>query len=225
MNCSTVRVLREVADAVMTELGCGHSEAVYQAALLAGLAARGVPYRSEVCCPFMFAGRCVGSGRADVVLDGFVVEIKVCTAALPEAREQLARYARALGALERSAFGAVLLVMDRAAGSVQLERVDTVCGTQHRRAARPRTAAPRSPALLAFRQRYRFVPPGTEACGGVRLDRLIAHLERSLAAPLPLRASREAAIAEFLCAHVSCRAEHRGHIVCRPRDGGGIVPI
>jgi GxxExxY protein len=221
-----MQALREVAEAVMAEMGRGHSEAVYHAALLAGLAARGVPFRSEVCCPFMFAGRCVGSGRADIVLDGLVVEVKAQAVALLEARQQLARYAHALGALERCAFGAVLLVMDRAAGRARLQRVDAegrvLSDTAGGRSARP---LQRNAALMAFRRRYRIVPPGPEACGGVRLDRLVAHLERSLAAQIPQRTAREAAIAEFLCAHVSYRAERGGHTVCRPRDGGGIVPI
>ena len=39
-----------------------------------------------------------------------------------------------------------------------------------------------------------------------------------------LRAERDAAVAAFVVTHMSCRAEH-GRLVCRPRDGGGIVPL
>jgi GxxExxY protein len=217
-------VLRAVAEAAMAELGLGHTEAVYHTALLVGLAQRGVPYRSEVCCPFMFAGRCVGSGRADIVLDspGTVVELKATGAALPEARQQLARYANALGALERREFAAVLLVMDRASGAVRLEHVDAagaVLGS-----AAPPAVEPQTACAAAFKRRYRCVPPGPEACGGLRLDRLVAHLNRSLAQLLPQRAERDAAVAAFVVTHMSCRAEH-GRLVCRPRDGGGIVPL
>ena len=107
--CSTVaKKIRAVtlddllrhAQVVMGSLGTGHSEKVYHRALCAQLAEEGVPFRSEVDTPIMFKGQCVGMGRADIVLEGMVLEIKSNSKCPSQASGQLRKYIESLQDVE-----------------------------------------------------------------------------------------------------------------------------
>ena len=77
---------------VWDKLGHGHSETVYQAALLVYLRDAGVRCASEQVVPITYRGVSVGSVRADVVLRDTVVELKVVASLKPEHRQQLDKY-------------------------------------------------------------------------------------------------------------------------------------
>ena len=80
----------------MANLGVGHSEAVYQRAMVAILSKRGITCQTEVPVPYMSGGVCVGFGRADVILPTHVVELKVASHAAAKMRTQLAKYVLSL---------------------------------------------------------------------------------------------------------------------------------
>jgi len=84
---------------VFDELGVGYSEAVYHTAVETQLRLDGVAYESEVVIPVRYRGHTVGSVRADLIIDGVVVELKALTRAtkLDAAVRQARMYCRLLG--------------------------------------------------------------------------------------------------------------------------------
>lgn len=90
--------IAHTARRVMMRMGSGHSESVYQGALLALFMSAGVPAMSEVVVPYFMNNVCVGLGRIDVLLPTHVIEIKASGAKKEwDAERQLAKYMRALG--------------------------------------------------------------------------------------------------------------------------------
>jgi GxxExxY protein len=93
----------------MRALGRGHSESVYHKALITLLNSRNISHRSEVICPIMFMGECVGVGRADLIVDDVVVEIKaIASKALvtPQLRKYLVSMSQSDGS--RPYYGLIL---------------------------------------------------------------------------------------------------------------------
>lgn len=229
----TLELVRRVAEEVMAHLGAGHSEAVYHSAIVAALGEEGVHCRSEVCCPFMFRGKCVGFGKADVVIGNVIIEIKVATAGLSEHRSQLTRYMKALGDLEGRAFGGGLLVMNKSTGEVRLQAVDwdgdilfdTRGASDEEPSAEEKQPDTESRVYAAFRRRYKFVPrPVTNR--GVSLARLRRNLASDLRGVPP--EDREREISRFIERHFRTQTESRTTLrrrvqVCYPRDGGGVI--
>ena len=84
--------LKSCASEVMRSLGRGHSESVYHKSLITLLNARRIPHRSEVICPILFMGECVGVGRADLIVDNVVVEIKAFASSPHSVSPQLRKY-------------------------------------------------------------------------------------------------------------------------------------
>ena len=113
-------LIARTARAVLADLGLGHSEAVYQRAMVGRLARAGVPALTEVPVPFFCDGLCVGHGRVDILLDTHVVELKV-THAAPRAAmaHQLARYAAALRDKGGPPRGGVLICFNQARAAAQ----------------------------------------------------------------------------------------------------------
>ena len=102
-HADVARVAAAAAQAVR-ELGGGHRECVYQRAMSHLLfKTHGEAAATEVDVVFqLFDGTRVGSGRADLVFRGTVVELKVAAGWRPQYGQQAERYRRALG-LERAA--------------------------------------------------------------------------------------------------------------------------
>ena len=217
---TTLDTLRDTARAVLRGLGAGHSEAVYHAALLAELAARRVPYRTEVVCPFMYKSQCVGHGRVDVVVENVAVEIKVSAAETPAARAQLARYVESLSRLEHREFVGALLVLDRTTARARLTAFDTDGDTVYSTDPPAKRALDSEDDTLmqAFRRRYKFSDTSST---GVPLSRLRALLSRVARGP---------AVARFVHSHFRCRSEARRAgarrlVVCRPRVSRGLLLV
>jgi GxxExxY protein len=85
--------LAHAANLVWTELGCGHEESIYRTALALALASCGLHSRQEVCVPVMFLGKCVGTGRADIIVTGdIILELKTISKLNNQARAQLKAY-------------------------------------------------------------------------------------------------------------------------------------
>lgn len=220
----TLGLLRDAALAVMGELGAGHSEAVYHAAVLAELSSRGVLCRSEVCCPFMYRAACVGYGKADIVVGNVVVELKIHAAGLAESRVQLLRYVESIASLEKREFVGALLVMSRACGKVLLQGVDADGDSIFEYPAPSTAEAPDDgdgPMLKAFLGRYKF---SCTSKAGVPLQRLQDHLRKTTG-------GAERDVDRFIAKHFSCRTEthaarrfgSRRRVVCYPLSGGGVI--
>jgi GxxExxY protein len=82
--------------AVHRELGPGFLERTYQAALCAGLAHRGIDFRTEVPFQVVFEGVPIGLARIDlIVADRVVVELKAVESLQPINFAQVRSYLRA----------------------------------------------------------------------------------------------------------------------------------
>ena len=83
---------------VMSELGHGFLESVYEKALVIALQERGVKVATEVPIQVRFRGLVVGDFIADVVVeDKVLVELKAVKALAPEHQAQLINYLNATG--------------------------------------------------------------------------------------------------------------------------------
>ena len=120
-----VDVLRGQAGQVMRCLGKGHNERIYHNALITALNRRGVLHRSEVACPIWFMGECIGMGRADLVIDDVVVEIKANRLAPKETSAQLQKYLVSLSKAERRTFRGIVLNFNQKSGGVDI--LEEVC--------------------------------------------------------------------------------------------------
>lgn len=103
-------------DLIVSTLGSGQSEAVYQRALASQLSKTGLFVRTEVPCPVFFENECVGAGRADIVLPGLVIELKLSKGILPGAKRQAQNYANSLTQIEQCEYRAIVLACDPETG-------------------------------------------------------------------------------------------------------------
>jgi GxxExxY protein len=92
------RLTREIIGVffdVYNELGCGHFEQLYQAAMCIVLAERRVETRSEVQLDIHFHGQRIGWYRADIIVENAVIlELKAGPALPPGSKAQLINYLR-----------------------------------------------------------------------------------------------------------------------------------
>jgi GxxExxY protein len=102
----------------MRELGTGHREAVYHKALSRSLSEKGIAHRMEVVTPIMFMGECVGIGRADIVMEGVVIEIKANAKRPAAASGQLRKYMESLNTVENKQCTGVVINFNQATGKV-----------------------------------------------------------------------------------------------------------
>jgi GxxExxY protein len=83
---------------VHRHMGRGFLEAAYQRALEMELADRGIPHQSQVEVPLAYKGRSLGvHRRADLLVDGILVELKALPRVGREERTQVTHYLRAMG--------------------------------------------------------------------------------------------------------------------------------
>jgi GxxExxY protein len=83
---------------VMTELGSGFLESVYEKSLLIALSQKGFAAESQVPLKVKFRGVVVGEYFADILVnETIVVELKTVKALLPEHQAQVINYLRATG--------------------------------------------------------------------------------------------------------------------------------
>ena len=119
-GCTLYEVLRGHARHVMRILQPGHRESVYHKALITALNKRGIFHRSEVVCPIMFMGECVGFGKADLVLDDVVVEIKANRTCPSETSPQLKKYIESLCETERKMYKGMVINFNQQSGLVEI---------------------------------------------------------------------------------------------------------
>ena len=94
------QLLMKTARKVMTHLGGGHTEAVYQNAMVLLLFSAGFPCLTEVNIPYLVNGICVGFGRADILTQSHVIELKANQKSsetnIDQSKMQICKYLRAL---------------------------------------------------------------------------------------------------------------------------------
>ena len=88
-------MLIEFSQEILSTLGTGHSERIYQNALLAQLRKSDISHDSEVTIPLHYKGAYVGFFRLDIVVAGqVVVELKVGHDIRKTDVQQLEKYLR-----------------------------------------------------------------------------------------------------------------------------------
>ena len=115
-----MELLKGQARHVMHCLGRGHREAIYHSALITALNHHKIAHRSEVPCPIWFMGQCIGMGRADLVIDDMVVEIKANKLPPEETSAQLQKYLQSLSKAEKKEFRGVVINFNQRTGLVDV---------------------------------------------------------------------------------------------------------
>lgn len=115
-----LQIVLHHANRVMTDLGTGHREAIYARALYVALNNARIAHRSEVDIPIMYMGQCVGHGRADLIIDNVIVEIKAMHRPPKEAMGQLNKYVTNLSQVEKRRFQGILLNFGQGDGTVSV---------------------------------------------------------------------------------------------------------
>lgn len=115
-----METLRRSCWHIMRTLGTGHSEKVYHCALITALNKAKVFHRSEVVCAIRYLGETVGYGKADLVLDDLVVELKATTRAPVEFTGQIKKYVESLTQSEKRAFRAVVVNFNQRSAQVDI---------------------------------------------------------------------------------------------------------
>lgn len=73
----SIDTIKEIANNIYSQLGCGHSERIYHNALEVSLRKRNIQYESERIVPIVFEGHTIGNMRADLIIENnLVVELK-----------------------------------------------------------------------------------------------------------------------------------------------------
>jgi len=116
----TLELLLLHANKIMRELGIGHREAIYAKALNVSLNKCNIPHRSEVDIPIMYMGQCIGHGRADLIVDDYIVETKAVTKTPKEAMGQLQKYVTNLTEVEKVKYNGVIINFCQASGLVSV---------------------------------------------------------------------------------------------------------
>lgn len=104
----------------MRTLGTGHREVVYHSALVTALNKAKVFHRSEVICAITYLGETVGYGKADLILEDIVVELKATSRPPSEASGQLKKYVQSLTRSERQPFRGLVINFNQRTGKVEL---------------------------------------------------------------------------------------------------------
>lgn len=92
---SLQRLVEQSAKRIHDSLGNNFTESIYHQALLVELRTQNVPYETEKIIPVFYSDQCVGSVRADVVVDKqIVVEIKAISKLREADKQQLQKYAK-----------------------------------------------------------------------------------------------------------------------------------
>jgi GxxExxY protein len=244
-----VQCLEQAVQAVLSGLGNGHSELTYANALKCELAAQRIFCRTEVCCPFVYHGQCVGYGKADIVFDDLIVELKVGTALYAkEARVQILRYLQALQSIEKKRYSGVLLYIDKSNGTYRIIHLDalgtvmydtaadsTYCtnsadhtNSTDRNVQMSTQSSLSNGLMLLLQKKYRSIDKSSQG-QGVPLSRIVRYFEKMLphnTASTPTAADRSRAIQKFVKTRLRCKMQSKLKkrvVFCYPLNGSGFI--
>jgi GxxExxY protein len=88
--------MRELVEQVWRELGPGYTESIYHNALEVLLRQHHMQYETERIIPVTFQNHVVGNLRADLIVDGAVVELKSVRTLTEPNRDQIKTYMKLL---------------------------------------------------------------------------------------------------------------------------------
>lgn len=90
------KILKEAGKKIISEIGLGHSEKIYQNCLNHYLVEKyNLTVEVEKTCPVIFDGFCVGYCKPDLVInDTIIVELKTTMTITNQAKTQLQKYER-----------------------------------------------------------------------------------------------------------------------------------
>jgi GxxExxY protein len=108
------------ANKIMHDLGVGHKEAIYAKAFNVALNKYNIPHRSEVDIPIMYEGQCIGHGRADLIVDDLIIEMKAVCKPPKEVMGQLQKYVVNLSNVEKRKYKGVIINFAQNTGLVSI---------------------------------------------------------------------------------------------------------
>jgi len=159
-------IIRGQANHVMKCLGVGHTESVYHKALITAMNKAGVQHRSEVTCPFMFMGECVGMGRADMVIDDVVLEIKANKLPPKCTSPQLQKYLTSLSQAENKHYKGMVVNFNQKKGGIEIlcedqKQIGTFLKHEHMQsvAFKEKAMSPFKKSLEKSKKKWMKAPP------------------------------------------------------------------
>ena len=118
------------AQNVMKSVGPGHSESVYQCALVSLFFTCGIPAMTEVFIPYMVNGICVGMGRADILTNTYLIELKANQKEnlhnVEQAKLQLIKYLKAMHLQGASPRKGILLLFNTPSNGLYEKRITMI---------------------------------------------------------------------------------------------------
>ena len=88
--------IRQIAAKIMKDMGAGYSESIYQNALHRKLARIDGTCVMEKIIPVVYEGDTLGVCRADIVLEGYVIEVKAVRRMPAGVEKQVCKYVKHL---------------------------------------------------------------------------------------------------------------------------------
>lgn len=116
----TLEIILQHANKIMRDLGVGHKEGIYARAFNVALNKHNIPHRSEVDIPIMYEGECIGHGRADLIVNDLIIEMKAVSKPPTEAMGQLQKYVTNLSTVERKKYKGVIINFSQSTGLVSM---------------------------------------------------------------------------------------------------------
>ncbi len=116
----------QTATKIMKDLGAGYSETIYQNALHRKLARTDESCVMEKSIPVMYEGDMLGTCRADLVLDGHVIEVKAVRKMPSGAEKQVGKYVKHLFELDGKARKGIVINFNQ-----DTQEIDTLESKAH----------------------------------------------------------------------------------------------
>lgn len=152
MPLSPAERVKGLARHVMRAMGRGHTERVYHECMMTAVRKAGLSFRTNVPCPVMFMGECVGCSFADLVLDGLVIEFKAVATPPTEASPQLQKYLASLSEIEGREYAGMVINFNSKLGVAQILEEPDQRAERRRRLARHAEEDVASLDSLVFRR-------------------------------------------------------------------------
>lgn len=92
MPTTTIEQIQEFAIQIMSDLGAGYSECIYQTALYNKIAREDSSAIKEKSIPVMYEKELLGTCRADIITDACIIETKATRTMPPNVAKQIRKY-------------------------------------------------------------------------------------------------------------------------------------
>ncbi len=140
----------QIASKIMKDLGAGYSETIYQNALHRKLARLDGTCVMEKSIPVVYEGDILGTCRADIVLDGHVIEVKAVLKMPSGAEKQVGKYVRHLLDLDGKAKKGIVINFNQ-----ETEEIETL-------ESKTQEPLPSAEESTSIPKRRKITPIGTD---------------------------------------------------------------